>query len=376
MRRSGEAGPGGFAVGEAAGMGGLALLRLGLRAQSIQLAVAASLVGALLVLTQVFPDVRPPPPLAVAVSSLFLLFLLFLSLVCYMVVAMAVYQRPRHPIMQLIRNLAAVPGSWRNLAMLLPALASLLIFTFAFGTVKGNIPRIVPFSWDETFDRWDTLLHFGRRPWEWLQPVIGHWPVTLAINVNYNLWFFVSLGVWMHHAAFAAPGERRTRYLLAFMLTWMIGGNLLAVLFSSAGPCYYGAGYLGLSPDPYAALMDYLRATAGIVPVWALTVQDTLWQLHAEGATGSISAMPSMHNAAALLFLLASGGWPRWVRRLLFVHFLLVYIGSVHLAWHYAVDAYAGWAVALLVWWAAGPLARRWENTRPAREFRAALTAR
>ena len=36
----------------------------------------------------------------------------------------------------------------------------------------------------------------------------------------------------------------------------------------------------------------------------------------------------------------------------------LILVGSVHLAWHYAVDSYAGVLIGLLSWWIAGHLAR------------------
>ena len=35
----------------------------------------------------------------------------------------------------------------------------------------------------------------------------------------------------------------------------------------------------------------------------------------------------------------------------------VIFIGSVHLGWHYAVDGYVGFALALAVWWASKPLA-------------------
>ena len=41
---------------------------------------------------------------------------------------------------------------------------------------------------------------------------------------------------------------------------------------------------------------------------------------------------------------------------------VLVYLGSVHLAWHYAIDAYLGWAVTLAVWYGVKPLAQWWEQ--------------
>ena len=86
--------------------------------------------------------------------------------------------------------------------------------------------------------------------------------------------------------------------------------------------------------------------------------------------------MPSMHNATALLFVLASAGRPRWVRVALGVHCALIFIGSVHLGWHYAVDGYASMALALGLWWVTGPISRWWETTRAVQDYAQAIAAR
>ena len=42
---------------------------------------------------------------------------------------------------------------------------------------------------------------------------------------------------------------------------------------------------------------------------------------------------------------------------------LCIIIGSVHLAWHYAVDAYAGILIAVIMWKLSG-VALRWQDKR------------
>jgi PAP2 superfamily len=184
----------------------------------------------------------------------------------------------------------------------------------------------------------------------------------------------VMFAVWLRFAFMPPPGVQRTRFFLTFMLLWMTGGGLLAVIFSSAGPCFYGAGHLGLSPDPYAPLMAYLRDAGKSVPIWALDVQQGLWTLHvAKSAEASVSAMPSMHNGSALLFALASAGWWPWIRRFLWAYVAVIFMGSIHLGYHYAVDSYVAWALTLAIWRVAGPVARRWEATAAATRLRTAF---
>lgn len=356
----------------------LHLLRTGFAAHGLVLLLAFSFALLFGCLALIMPELRGKvvleaafviPRVIVPISALVLVTIIFIG--------MAVYERPARPTRRLLQHVLALARDPARWAAGIPAYLSLFVFMFAFGHFKASITAFQPFAWDVTLDRWDVALHFGRRPWEWLQPVFGHPALTLLLNLNYNGWFFVLMGFWAHYAVVVPPGVERTRFILAFMLTWIIGGCLCAILFSAAGPCFFGAGRLGITPDPYAGLMAYLNAASESYPIWALSVQSFLW--HSLGQTtpfGGVSSMASMHNASALLFLLASRGFPRWVRLLLATHMVLIFIGSVHLAWHYAVDSYLAWAVVLAVWGPAARIARWWESRPQARAFSMALARR
>ena len=237
---------------------------------------------------------------------------------------------------------------------------SLVTFTplmIAFSALKDEIPRIHPFAWDQAFTQWDKMLGFGELPWRILQPVLGYPAITAGLNFFYDFWFVVMFGALLWQA-FAPRGSiLRTQFLLAFAFSWFIAGNVLAVIFSSAGPCFYGHFF---TQNPYAEQMDYLRAVAAHWPVWSIRVQDLLWHSYATGSgtISGISAMPSMHVIVAVLVALL--GW-RHDRRLgtaLWLFAGVIVIGSVHLAWHYAVDAFAGIALAWIFWRVAGLIAR------------------
>ena len=68
--------------------------------------------------------------------------------------------------------------------------------------------------------------------------------------------------------------------------------------------------------------MAYLRATNDVLPIWAVPAQDMLWA----GYTGEggflrgISAMPSIHNASALLLVLATWNKSLFVRIVAITH--------------------------------------------------------
>jgi hypothetical protein len=361
---------------EAAGQSGnrfWPLLRQSFTAHGLLLAIAFIYVAAYAALSLTVPGMgtKPGGEILFGIASFSVPAVLF-GLLSYLFFDMAIHDKPDRPIKALGAKMMTVLRDRERMANGIPAAVALIIFMYVFTMLKAYVPVINPYSWDTTFDRWDQALHFGYRPWELLQPVFGWWPVTFLVNLNYNMWFVVMNVFWAYHAFIVKPGARRTRFFLGYCLIWMIGGGLLAITFSSAGPCYFTR--LGIAPDPYLPLMDYLKSANAHAPIWALGTQDMLWDLHQEGsAFGGVSAMPSMHNATALLFVLASRGWARWIRLTLIGHCVLILLGSVHLGWHYAVDGYLAWALALALWWFAGVLARWWETTPAAQDYQLAL---
>ena len=109
-----------------------------------------------------------------------------------------------------------------------------------------------------------------------------------------------------------------------------------------------------------AGNMRAAAQTNEVVPVWALDVQQMLWDNYQNNKVGmgsGISAMPSMHVATATLMALFGWQYSRIAGIVLTLYALVIFIGSVHLGWHYALDGYVGALGAALVWWLVG----RWQ---------------
>ncbi len=236
------------------------------------------------------------------------------------------------------------------------------LYMVGYTFIKRAIPLAVPFSWDETFMLWDKALHFGRHPFEWLAPLLNDSAITFALNVNYNLWFLVMFSCWFWQGFSRHDTALRQQFLLGFTLTWFLGTCVLGTLLSSVGPCFYGRLLPG--PDPFVPLMEWLHQASGVNRIWSLRVMDELWKNYETGTgiVNGISAMPSMHVGTSVLFaILGFASGKRWVGWLLSTFAILIFIGSIHLGWHYAIDGYAGAAVAVFGWWAAGRLVR-WDR--------------
>lgn len=222
---------------------------------------------------------------------------------------------------------------------------------------KLVIPNLQPFVWDSRLAEADMLLH-GGSPWELMQPFLGIPAVTSAISLIYLFWFMLMFGAWVFWAMTDHP--QRMRFLISYMLCWILLGTLLATLLSSAGPMFYAeiTGDNGL----FREQMAYLRAVDQNSPLISLRIRDRLWHAYATGeisAGSGISAMPSLHVAIVTLY--AISGWyvSRRVGVAMTLYAVVIFIGSIHLGWHYAVDGYVSIVLVAAIWYLVGKVLDR-----------------
>jgi hypothetical protein len=248
----------------------------------------------------------------------------------------------------------------------LPVLLMWPAFINMFSYLKALISTFRPFYLDTTLADWDRRLHLGSLPNEWLDPIFGHAVPVLILNWTYTVWFLVIMTVLVLQSANAGNRRLRAQYLLAQALLWPILGNLVATLFSSAGPCYYGLLISG--PNPYAGHMTRLHEIADSLkfsmfgydlhlPITALWMQQYLWNGYQDSqlALGQgISAFPSLHVASSWLVARLCLAYGRKTALFGFIFLALICIGSVELGWHYAIDGYVGVLGAWLCWRLAG----------------------
>ncbi|HVP83691.1 MAG TPA: phosphatase PAP2 family protein [Rhizomicrobium sp.] len=239
------------------------------------------------------------------------------------------------------------------------AIITLTPMMMVFTVVKENITAINPFSWDKTFAEWDVALGAGHMPWQALQPLLDHPVIVIGFNLLYHLWFAAMFGLLIWQAFSKHATALRLQFLLTFCFVWFFGGSVLAIVFSSAGPCYYADLFAG--PSPFAPQMTFLDRI-GPDWIWSLAVQRDLWTSYVTGSgtIKGISAMPSMHVTIAVVNALLCWRVDRRLGIAAFVFAALIFLGSIVLLWHYAVDGIAGAVIACLCWAAAGTIVQRW----------------
>jgi len=217
----------------------------------------------------------------------------------------------------------------------------------AFLPLKYAIPAEIPFWLDRPIALAERIL-FGTDPWILLDRLLG-WAI-FPMDWLYGCWMPVQSLV-LFSLILARPSAAKSRALIAYSLAWFLLGVVAAVLLSSAGPIFYDRLYGG---HEFQSLDAMLRARGGWI---VLAESDLMWASRTDsvpGVVAGISAVPSVHVAISLWIYLAARELAPKAALPAFLYFLLVWIGSVQLGWHYASDGLAG-AVGMLAVW---PLAR------------------
>jgi PAP2 superfamily len=260
------------------------------------------------------------------------------------------------------------PGRWRldiRAAWLMVAILMSGITIPLFQLFKQRILPARGFPLDPYVAQADRLIFGGVDPWQVTHALFGNVRATLFFDAIYGLWLPMMFAFPMV-IVMAVHNERvRTHILGAWMASWVLIASVAAWLFGSAGPVYYTR---LVGPDAGFAALDAQLAKLGAAaqaqgqPIAAIDFQALLFTGQNTAAllpAGGISAMPSMHVAMATLFAIAAFKVGRAFGWLFTAYAVLIWIGSVHLGWHYALDGVAGAAMMLVVWRVTGKIVAR-----------------
>ena len=242
----------------------------------------------------------------------------------------------------------------RWLIALLP-LAIFPIFMAGFTVAKVSFPYYTGYRWDGFWTAADALT-FGRDPWLITHALLGP-EASRLLSVAYTMLWGAAFALILPLYCFSAKPQAAIRLYTAMMGSWFLTGVVGASFFSSAGPIFADLVDPALG-QRFAPLRQSLTA---LLPAndAILISQEYLRRAHYVAIAprgGGISAMPSMHLAVAMLFVIIA--WNTRLRLLALGFWLVIWVGSIHFGYHYAWDGIVGSAIAALCWKATAPRAR------------------
>jgi hypothetical protein len=256
-----------------------------------------------------------------------------------------VFNRHPNPTSQLLLD---IKQHWRTLLAMGVMLVAVPETLDAATQFKKIIPQIQPFYLDPYLVEFERQL-FGMDAWQVTHAILGP-AATRAIDLIYGLWHLVNISVlcWI-----CLTPDRRFQLQagISYQLAWLVLGAVLATMLSSVGPCFYEH-FFGRAD--FVPLLDRLHEIGGEDGLHSLTAMNYLLvSSGTDSIGGGISAMPSLHVAIATLTVLivrdkySNSVWPTV---LTVSYTLTIFVGSVHLGWHYVLDGIAG-AVGMLIIW-------------------------
>ena len=197
-----------------------------------------------------------------------------------------------------------------------------------------------------------------------------------------NVWVLpvaaLLIGYWTSGLLFVAPMPRAERFLVELDARLGIHGlaarmprpivELLELAYTGVYPLIPIALYLalrqGISPDRFwttILVTDYIcfgmlpwfqtrpPRAIGLDAPWRSSWRIVNLRMLSAGSV-QVNTFPSGHAAEALACALIVSGGPPMVVGWMFFNAAAISAGTVFGRYHYAADALAGWAVALLVW--------------------------
>lgn len=256
-----------------------------------------------------------------------------------------VAKRHPHPTRQLIQD---VREHWPTLLCMTVMLLAVPETLEAASRFKKLIPQVQPFYLDPFLVELERSI-LGMDAWRLTHAILGP-AATRLIDVIYGLWHLVNISLlcWIC----LSPNRRmQLQAGICYQLAWLGLGAALATAFSSVGPCFYEYFF---GQDDFVPLMSRLEEIGGSEGLHSLTaMQYLLASAGTDALGGGISAMPSLHVAiATLVLLVVRDQFPdrRWLAMLTAAYVMVIFVGSVHLGWHYALDGVVGAAGMLLIW--------------------------
>jgi hypothetical protein len=205
--------------------------------------------------------------------------------------------------------------------------------------LKVMLPAVIPYWADPALASLDRAI-LGTDAWrlvpESLMRPFDIIYLTWAPLETLSLFFILCL----------RPSRIKARAMIGYFLTFGVMGVFGQYLLSSVGPVFYDR---LLGGDHFSGLVARIDTHADVMKISSNMLWDS-YAAHTRMIANGISAMPSMHVASTVWIALAlSSLWPK-LRVLGWIYWLVIFIGSFALGWHYFLDGVAGTIGTLACW--------------------------
>jgi len=230
-----------------------------------------------------------------------------------------------------------------------------------YDLLRGSADGLLFSPWYRPQLEADAFLFGGNVPTVWLQDRLWHGSTHLRWY-DYASWFvYVSYFVATYLLAgllwfFARPRFRR--YVGSVALLAGMGFATFA-LFPAAPP------WLASREGELDTTIRLIGPITGHIPFIQVSFEG-LYERGSEYAN-PVAAVPSLHAAYTLLFVLFLWRTARWARPLLAAYPPAMAFALVYTAEHYVVDILLGWAYTLVAVWLVSRLSDRLEGRGPGR---------
>lgn len=230
-----------------------------------------------------------------------------------------------------------------------------------YSSLKLSIPHINSYYLDPFLSAIDRAIYGGKYAWEITHKIFSHPLFLYFFDFLYTSWVLI---VWLFFVVIMISVKTvfvRERFIISFLLCWILIGGLLAVFFSSVGPCFFDKFYTN-THDSYLPLMELIKTKDEInlsqlknhyFDIKSLKLQYILWRNYLSDGVlvgSGISAMPSMHVSMLVLITCFCYHINKKIFGLSLLYTILVSISTVYLGWHYSIDCYASVIFTISIW--------------------------
>lgn len=250
----------------------------------------------------------------------------------------------------LLRDIRRGAGSAAELVSSVSfAAVGTLVFHAGFTLIKTSMPYILPFWADPALADLDRMLHLGTDPWRLVHELGSKTRMEWLLPAYMSVWFIPAICFPTFLATFDRNPARVRRFVVLYVLSWVLVGNVSALPFNSVGPVYYDRLLGGTRFADMLAVLETSPLGETIIP----RIQDWLWHVHIDNgqAFGSgISAFPSVHVSVAMVAGLYAFERSRWTAPAGVAFVAVILFLSVYTGYHYAVDGYVSIIVMIGLW--------------------------